>query len=119
MDKDPFLVVPGAGSASSGGTAEAAAEVTPKKEDRKHKSKTIISPEDNKKVKAWFVPDNESGIWRGEYGHQDSKQHAESDYVDDERLDSFRDELQVKGMRCTGKTMAQIEALMHKCYAML
>ena len=29
MYKDPFLVVPGAGSASSGGTAEAAAEVTP------------------------------------------------------------------------------------------
>ena len=41
----------------------------PKPASRKHSSQMMPSPETGKLVRAYFVPDSESGVWRGQHGN--------------------------------------------------
>ena len=40
----------------------------PERAQRTHRSQTITNPETKQLWKAYFIPDNDSGVWRGEHG---------------------------------------------------
>ena len=79
--------------------------------DRKHKAKRILNPETGVLCKAFFVPDSESGVWRGEHGYGDytNDTHDLNEGSDDEKLDEafakYTDRPQV-----LGKPLSQFEA---------
>ena len=79
--------------------------------DRKHKAKRILNPETGVLCKAFFVPDSESGVWRGEHGYGDYNHdtHDLNEGSDDEKLDEafakYTDRPQV-----LGKPLSQFEA---------
>ncbi len=84
--------------------------------DRTHKYAQIKSPETGKMVKAYFVPDAESGVWRGEHGFcdmvTDQKQLAGEDAGDDsegeEKAGKIAKHHMFRAPRVCGKTLAQI-----------
>jgi hypothetical protein len=98
--------------------------------DRKHKWDYIKSPETGKLVKAYFVPDAESWVWRGSHGFigevRDERQvAADDDQVEDgsdDRVDRFATSRMstVAAPKVTGKTLAQIaneEAHIARCFS--
>jgi hypothetical protein len=85
----------------------------PKKDERKHKSKMVLNPETLHMCKAWFIPDNESGIWRGEHGYGNYTKDRISIDDDGDQVDKFLQKFQQKHGKVSGKTLSELEAEDH------
>jgi hypothetical protein len=72
-----------------------------------------MNPETGRESKAYFVPDNEAGCWRGEYGYGDYTRDRTvvTDGIDptDDVLDSHLRKYEQSIGRVAGKTLAQLE----------
>ena len=84
------------------------------KADRTHHSAIITSPETNQQVKAYFIADNEQGVWRGEHGNlaktSDGTTLANEDAdVTGRAAENFASHYAVQAPRISGKTQADIQ----------
>ncbi len=83
--------------------------------DRKHKWAVIMNPETGLKTKAYFVPDAQSGVWRGEHGFvdrvtDDALLCSTSNDVDVEDVGEYVQEYMFTAPKVTGKSLAQLDA---------
>ena len=86
----------------------------PNKADRTHQSAIITPPETNQPVKAYFIADNEQGVWRGEHGNlaktSDGTTLANEDAdVTGRAVENFASHYAVLAPRISGKTQADIQ----------
>ncbi len=87
----------------------------PNKAERTHKSSLVTSPETNKRSKAFFIPDNEKGVWRGEHGNRSKTADrttltTDQDDVTGDAVERFMTQFHVTAPKVVGKSMSQIEA---------
>jgi hypothetical protein len=82
--------------------------------DRVHKKRKMISPETGKMVFAHFVPDNVSGLWRGEHGYGDYTAERvvvnDTGDVTDNAVDIHLSKYKRSFGKVVGKTLVAIEA---------